>query len=74
MVNAIEWMSDQSGLIELRTKAVTARPLDEIEDGKKNFLKWLNFLLPLVLVILFGVFRNQRNRNIRMKRMEEGYV
>jgi len=74
MVNALEWMSDQTGLIELRTKAITSRPLDEIEDGKKNFLKWLNFLLPLVLVVLFGVLRNQRNRSIRMKRMEEGYV
>lgn len=74
MVNSIEWMSDQTGLIELRTKAITARPLDELEDGKRNFLKWLNFLLPLTLVILFGIFRNQRNKHIRMKRMEEGYV
>jgi gliding-associated putative ABC transporter substrate-binding component GldG len=74
MVNAIEWLSDQSGLIDLRTKAVTSRPLDNVEEGRKNFLKWFNFLLPLVLVILFGVLRNQRNRRIRMKRMEEGYV
>jgi gliding-associated putative ABC transporter substrate-binding component GldG len=74
MVNSIEWMSDQTGLIDLRTKAVTSRPLDNIEEGRKNFLKWFNFLLPLALVILFGVFRNQRNRRIRMKRMEEGYV
>jgi gliding-associated putative ABC transporter substrate-binding component GldG len=74
MVNGIEWMSDQTGLIELRTKAVTARPLDEITGGKRNFLKWLNFLLPLVMVIIFGIFRNQRNRSIRKKRMEEGYV
>jgi gliding-associated putative ABC transporter substrate-binding component GldG len=74
MVNGIEWMSDQTGLIELRTKAVTARPLDDVSEGKKNFLKWMNFLLPLVLVILFGIIRNQRNRSVRMKRMEEGYV
>ena len=74
MVNSIEWMSDQSGLIDLRTKAVTSRPLENIEEGRKNFLKWFNFLLPLAVIILFGVFRNQRNRRIRMKRMEEGYV
>lgn len=74
MVNGVEWLSDQTGLIDLRTKAVTSRPLDNIEDGRKNFLKWFNFLLPLVAVVLFGIIRNQRNRRLRMKRMEEGYV
>jgi ABC-type uncharacterized transport system involved in gliding motility auxiliary subunit len=74
MVNSIEWMSDQSGLMDLRTKAVTSRPLDNVEEGRKSFLKWLNFLLPIVIVILFGVFRNQQNRRIKKKRMEVGYV
>jgi gliding-associated putative ABC transporter substrate-binding component GldG len=74
MVNSIEWLSDQTGLIDLRTKAITARPLDTIEDGRKAFLKWLNFLLPIFTVIIFGFVWNQRNRRIKMKRMEEGYV
>ena len=74
MVNSIEWLSDQTGLIDLRTKAVTSRPLKDIDASRQNFLKWLNFLLPLVLVIFFGIFWHQRNRRIRMKRMEEGYV
>jgi ABC-type uncharacterized transport system involved in gliding motility auxiliary subunit len=74
MVNSIDYLSDDTGLIELRTKGVTSRPLDELEDGKKTFLKYLNFLLPLLLVIIYGIFRIQFNRNVRMKRMEEGYV
>jgi len=74
MVNAIDFLSDDTGLIELRTKGVTNRPLDEIEDSKKGFLKWFNFLLPLVLVLIYGIFRLQFNRNLRNKRMEEGYV
>ena len=74
MVNSIDYLSDDTGLIELRTKGVSSRPLDEIEDGKKAFLKYLNFLLPILLVIIYGVFRMQYNRNLRMKRMEEGYV
>jgi len=74
MVNAIDWLSDETGLIDLRTKAVTSRPLDQIEDGRKNFLKWLNFLLPIILVIIYGIIRTQRRRSIRNKRMEEGYV
>ena len=75
MVNSIDYLSDDTGLIELRTKGVTSRPLDEeLEDGKKSFLKYFNFLLPIVLIIVYGLFRMQFNRNLRMKRMEEGYV
>ncbi len=74
LVNSIDWLSDETGLIELRTKAVTSRPLDPIEDGRKTFLKWLNFLLPIVIIIILGIIRSQRKRNIRAKRMEEGYV
>jgi gliding-associated putative ABC transporter substrate-binding component GldG len=74
MVNSIDWLTDDTGLIGLRTKAITARPLDTIDEGKKALLRWVNFLLPIILVILYGIFRNQRNRAIRIKRMEEGYV
>lgn len=74
LVNSIDYLSDDTGLIELRTKGVTNRPLDQIEEGKKAFLKYLNFLLPILLIIIYGIFRSQYNRNLRNKRMEEGYV
>jgi gliding-associated putative ABC transporter substrate-binding component GldG len=74
MVNSIDYLSDDTGLIELRTKGVTSRPIDQIEDGKRTFIKWLNVLLPIVLIILLGFIRNQQQRNLRIKRMEEGYV
>lgn len=74
MVNSIDWLSDDTGLIELRTKGVTSRPLDQLEDGRKTFLKYLNFLLPIVLIILYGLFRGQRNRTLRYKRMQDNFV
>ena len=74
MVNAIDYLSDDTGLIELRTKGVTSRPLDQIEDSKKSLLKYVNFLLPILVIVSFGILRMQRNRNLRTKRMEEGYV
>lgn len=73
-VNAIDWLTDDTGLIALRTQGATARPIGEMEDGRKAFLKYFNFLLPVVLVIGFGIFRAQRNRTIRTKRMEVGHV
>lgn len=74
MVNSIEWLSDETGLIDLRTKGITSRPIDQLSDSKKIFIKWLNFLLPMLLVVLYGVIRMQMRRNQRMRRMQEGYV
>jgi gliding-associated putative ABC transporter substrate-binding component GldG len=74
MVNAIDWLSDDTGLAELRTKGPRARPLDDVDDSRKLFLKLFNFLLPIFLIIAYGIFRMIRNRNIRMKRMEDFYV
>lgn len=74
MVNSIDYLSDDTGLIDLRTKGVTSRPIDQIEDGTKTLLKYLNFLLPIILIIVFGVVNAQRNRIKRMKRMYEDYI
>ncbi len=73
LVNSIDWLSDDTGLIELRTRGITSRMLDQIEDSKKNFLKWLNVLLPILLIILYGIFRSQRKRLIRDKRRNVDY-
>lgn len=79
MVNAIDWLSDDTGLIELRTKGIATRPIDEkyMGDeaaGKRNLIKYLNFGLPILLVLLYGFLRSQRQRNLRMKRMQERFL
>ncbi|MCX6279925.1 MAG: GldG family protein [Bacteroidetes bacterium] len=73
-VNSVDWLSDDTGLIDLRTKEVKSRPIDQMEDGKKAFLKYLNFLLPILLILGYGFFRWQRRRNQRMNRMNENYI
>lgn len=73
-VNAIEWLSDDTGLSALRTKGVNSRPIDELEDGKRRLLKYLNFFLPILLAIGYGIFRAQRARARRLRRMQERYV
>jgi len=74
MVNSIDWLSDDTGLISLRTKGVSSRPIIEMEDSKKSFLKWFNFLLPLMLVLIYGFVRSQYRRNQRVARMEESWA
>ena len=73
MVNSIDWLSDDTGLIDLRTKGITSRPIKELEPGTKGLIKWLNFLLPILLIIIYGVIRVQINHNKRIKRMEVSY-
>lgn len=73
IVNSVDWLSDDTGLIDLRTKGVTSRPIKELEDSQIATYKWLNFLLPLILVFALGIYRNQKNRNLRVKRMTTRY-
>ncbi len=74
MVNAIDWLSDDTGLIELRTKGVSLRPLAQLDDATKAVIKYANFFVPIITIIFYGIFRMQYNRNLRIKRMEENYV
>jgi gliding-associated putative ABC transporter substrate-binding component GldG len=75
MSNAIDWLSDDTGLIELRTKGVSSRPLDaSLEDSTKTLLKYLNFLLPILLIIIYGVFRFQVRRKKRNELMSTDFV
>ena len=73
MVNSIDWLSDDTGLISLRTKGVSSRPIKQMEDSTRGVLKWLNFLLPIILVLIYGFIRYQYRRNQRVARMEANY-
>lgn len=66
MVNSIDWLSDDTGLNELRTKGITSRPLNaELEDGTKALIKYANFLAPILIILLYGIFRFQVRRKFR---------
>jgi gliding-associated putative ABC transporter substrate-binding component GldG len=71
--NAVDWLSDDTGLIELRTKGVVSRPIRQLEESTKTLLKYGNFLLPILLVIGYGILRTQQNRIRRFRRMSENY-
>ncbi|HER10201.1 MAG TPA: hypothetical protein ENO20_14950 [Bacteroides sp.] len=74
LVNSIDWLSDDTGLIELRTKGVSSRPIKQMEDSTRTLLKWLNFLLPILLVLIYGGIRYQYRKNQRVTRMEANYA
>ena len=72
MVNAVDWLADDTGLMQLRTKGVTNRPLENVEDATKATLKYLNLFLPILIALGYGFLRYQRRKSRRQKWLEEG--
>lgn len=73
LVNSIDWLADDTGLIDLRTKGASVRPIEQLEESTKIILKYLNFLLPVLLAIGYGVYRHQKNNTRQLKRKSENY-
>jgi gliding-associated putative ABC transporter substrate-binding component GldG len=55
--NLVDWLADDIGLAEIRSRDSGSKPLDEVSEGTKNWLKALNLALPPVLIILAGIIR-----------------
>lgn len=73
-INSIEWLADNSGLIRLRNKYTTFPPLKVVDKGCVSALQYLNFLLPIVVIILWMVFEKQRQKRKRQNRSRQGYI
>jgi len=64
MMNSIENMLDQKGVLQARSKEVKLRLLDTVK-AKKEKVKWrlINILFPLLMLLFFGLAYNfQRKR------------
>ena len=55
--NIVDWLSQDEGLISIRSKTITSRPLVELEPGTRKLIKWFNILAVPVIFILFGLVR-----------------
>jgi len=72
IMNAVDYLLGDRDLIALRSREITNRPLQELDDVKKSRWKWINILLPSILIIIFGFLR-LRNENNRAKILKEIY-
>jgi ABC-2 type transport system permease protein len=68
MVNCVDYLCDDSGLIEVRMKEIKLRLLDR-QRMKDEKLQWqlVNMVLPVVLIVLFGI-NNARLRKRKFTR------
>ncbi|APZ47891.1 gliding motility-associated ABC transporter substrate-binding protein GldG [Polaribacter reichenbachii] len=59
LINAVDYLLDDSGLINLRNKTLQIRMLDKQKAFKeRTFWQFLNVVLPLILLVLFGFVFN----------------
>jgi len=75
LVNTIDWLTDDTGLIELRTRSVENRLLEkQLSDSTRTVVKYSVFLLPLLIVIGVGIYRQQRRKRQRLIWKAESYA
>jgi ABC-type uncharacterized transport system involved in gliding motility auxiliary subunit len=63
--NLVDILSFDEDLINIRSKGVTSRPVEQVSDGAKAAVRYLNIFGLTVLVIAFGLFRYFMRRRSR---------
>ncbi len=57
--NALEYLLDDDGIINTRLKEIKIRPLDKVKvDDERTYWQVVNLLIPLVVLIAFGIGRS----------------
>ena len=65
-LNSVDWLSQDSDLLAIRSREAAIRPLDpDITDQTKFNVKLANLIGPPILILLFGVYRWSARRNRR---------
>ena len=70
--NLVQFMSDDASLVSLRGKSWQLRLLDKVRvSNQGSLIKWMNLMLPLLLIILGGVLfswsRKRKNEKVKVK-------
>jgi len=61
IMNAMSYLIDEKGIISAKSKDFEIRLLDPTKISGDKVIKWqmINVILPILLIILFGIVRNQ---------------
>jgi ABC-2 type transport system permease protein len=59
LLNTVYYLNDKQGIMQLRSRTQRLRLLDKVRLHEEiRFWQWLNISLPLVIVVLWGIFYN----------------
>ncbi|RMF61409.1 MAG: ABC transporter [Bacteroidetes bacterium] len=68
VLNMVDWLAQDDDLLAIRTKTIAPRPLLPVSEAVRPWIKYANMLGPVLLVLLFGLFR-WRSRRQRARRL-----
>ncbi len=58
-INALQYLNDDEGIMELRNRTVRLRLLDKVKTNEgKSYYAWLNTGLPVVLILIYALIYN----------------
>ncbi len=73
VLNTLDTIVGDASLIQLRSRGTEYKPLKtDISNQKKKLIKWMNILLPSLLLIIYGLF-SFRLYNNKKKMLERIY-
>lgn len=61
-LNIVDWLVQDDALLAIRSKSVEPRPLDEVSDGLRPWIKYGNMIGPVLLVMAFGLMQWRRRK------------
>lgn len=61
-LNIVDWLVQESDLLEIRAKKIEPRPLREVSEDVRPWIKYANMLAPALVVVIFGLARWRRRK------------
>jgi len=68
-LSMVEYLADDVGLAQIRSKESSDSPIEDVTDGTKAFVKYFNLIFPPALMLVIGLIVWQR-RNRRKKELQ----
>ncbi len=72
ILNVVDYLANDRELIALRARNIKIQPLENVSDGARQTWKWINVVIPAVLVLVLGAW-NWRRQKAKRKSLEEMY-
>lgn len=71
--NLVDWLADDIGLAEIRARDSGSKPLEEVGEGAKTWIKGIDLAVPPLLVVLVGIvrwrWRISKRKSLETKRL-----
>ncbi|MCF7795515.1 GldG family protein [Patescibacteria group bacterium] len=62
--NLIDYLTEGEALISIRTKNIASYPIKELDNKEKNIIKFVNIVIPTLLISSFGIYLSFRKKKI----------